>query len=246
MAGRWVLVITVFVVVLTSGCGDPATRPLLTPSPRVTTTSVPTTSPTALPLLEFDITGVNFFEDPVGSLRFLLEVRNTNDFDVEDVKATISLKGTEGEDVDCQSGYARLDVLRAGDTAPIMVVFFLRGPEFSTYEVEIRGQKADYLAGLLHQDLRVVDEVGRIGQWVPYEVLGQVYNDGGGDAESVTLIVTCHGIDGKVVAVGTGRPTERTIPAGGSSDFLVSMGAVAGDIASCRVQVEGLVSGYSD
>jgi hypothetical protein len=242
MAGRRVIAAILFIVALTSGCGEAATTPPSTPSPLATSTSVPEPTSTPLPLPAFDITGVNFYEDPVGSLRFLLEVRNKNDLDMEDVKATVFLRDTDGELVDSQSAYARLDLLSAGETAPVMAVFFLRRPEFATYEVEIRAREADYLAGLLHPDLRVVDEEGRIGQWVPYEVLGRVHNAGVRDAESVTLVVTCHDAVGKVVAVGTGRPAERTIPPDRSADFLVSIGAVAGEIASCRVQVEGLIA----
>ncbi len=246
MATERIIVIIVFLLAPTSGCGNAVTTPLPTPSPAVTTTLVPDPSPTPLAPLVFDISGLSFYEDPVGSLRFLLEVRNTNNFDVEGVKATVILRDAEGQIVDSSSGCARLDVLRAGDTAPIMVVFFLRAPEFFAFEVEIQGREGDYLAGLLHPHLRVVEEMGRVGEWVPYEVLGQVQNAGDRDAESVTLVVTCYGVDGKVVAVSSGCPTNGTIPAGGSSDFVVSIGAVAGQIVSCRAQVEGLIGSYVD
>jgi len=246
MAGKWAIVIILLIIALTSGCGNLVTTPVPTPSPLATTTLVPDPSPTPVPPLVFDISGMNFYEDPVGSLRFLLEVRNMNDFDVEGVKATVSLQDAEGQIVDSRSGYARLDVLRAGGTAPIVVVFFLRAPEFSAYKVEIEGQEADYLAGLLHTHLQVVEETGRVGQWVPYEVLGQIQNAGDRDAESVTLAVTCYDVGGKVVAVASGRPTDRTIPAGGSSDFVVSIGALAGEIVSCEAQAEGLTASYVD
>jgi len=244
VAGKQVIITIVSTVVLTNGCGNAVTTPLVTAPPQVTATLVPESSPTPFRPLVFDILGTNFYEDPVGSLRFLLEVRNMNDFDVEDVRATVILQDAEGGTVSSGSGHARLDALRAGDTAPIMVVFFLEAPEFSAYEVEIQGREADYLAGLLHPHLRVIDDMGRVGEWVPYEVLGKVHNAGDRDAESVSLVVTCYAADGKVVAVGSGRPAERTIPAGGSSDFLVSIGAVAGEIASCTVQVEGLIVNY--
>jgi hypothetical protein len=234
-------IIIVFVVVLIGGCTNAATSPLMTPVPHVAATLVPEPSPTPLPPLAFDLLGTNFYEDPVGSLRFMLEVRNMNGFDVEGVKAIVSLQDAEGQTVGSESGYARLDILRTGDTTPMMVVFFLESPEFSAYEIEIQGHEADYLAGLLHPDLQVLDDIGRIGEWVPYEVLGQVYNAGDRDAMSVTLAVTCYDLDGRVVGVGTGHPEERAIPAGSSSDFMVSLGAVAGEIAGYKVQVEGLI-----
>lgn len=246
MAGKQVIATVLLAVTLTSGCGNAASTPPITPSPPATTLPVSEPSPTPLPPLAFDTLGMNSYEDPVGSLRFLLEVRNTNNFDVQGVKATVFLQDGEGKIVDSQSGYARLDVLRAGETAPVMIVFFLGAPEFSTYEVEIEGREADYLAGLLYRYLQVVEQTGRVGEWVPYEVLGQVDNTGGRDAESVTMIVTCYDLDGKVVAVSTGRPTERRIRAGGSSDFLISIGALAGEIANCKVQVQGLIANHSD
>jgi hypothetical protein len=235
------LIIGLLVVILASGCENAVPIPTVTPSPRVTATLVPEPSPTPPPPLAFEILGVNSYEDPVGSLRFLLEVRNTNDFDVEGVTATVSLQDADGQMVDFGSGYAKLDILGAGDTAPVMLVFFLKAPEFSAYDIEIQGQEADYMASLLHPELQIVDDSGRVGQWVPYEVLGEVHNMGDRDAKSVALVVTCYDVDGKIVAIGTGRPAERSIPAGSSSDFLISMGAVAGEIASYRVQVEGLM-----
>ena len=89
--------------------------------------------------------------------------------------------------------------------------------------------------------LEIVDPSGRVGEWVPYEVLGKVHNASSLDAESVTLAVTCFDAQGRIVAIGTGRPDDRFIPAGESSEFLVSLGAVAGDVDRCRVQVEGLI-----
>ncbi len=246
MAGKRLIVTIVIILGLTSGCGNAVGTPVVTPSPPAETTVVPKPSPPPRPSLVFDILGVNSYEDPVGSLRFLLEVRNMNDFDVENVKATVFLHDTDGQTIQSETGYARLDVLRTGGRLHIMVVFFLASPEFSTYEVQIEGQEADYLAELLHQDLQIVEQTGRVGQWVPYEVLGQVHNAGGRDAESVNLVVACYDDDGKVVAVGTGRPAERVIPVGDSADFLVSIGAVAGEIANCNVQAEGLIANYAD
>lgn len=236
------LIIALSMAGLTCGCAGSMPTSVATPSPPETTTRVLAPTPTPVPPLSFDILGVNFYEDPVGSLRFLAELRNTNDFDVEGLEVEVSLLGPAGQTVASQAGYARLDVLRAGDTAPVIVVFLLESPDFSAYEVQIRAQKADYLAELLHRDLQVVDDAGRVGEWVPYEVLGEVQNPGGRDARSVTLVVTCYDVDGKVVGVATGRPAESTIPAGGSSEFLISVDAVAGEIASYKVQVEGLLA----
>jgi hypothetical protein len=241
---KQLFIIGVLTAFLASGCDNAVATPPMTPSPRATATFIAEPSPMPPPLLAFEILGMNYYEDPVGSLRFLLEVRNMNHFDVEGVRAAVFLQDADGQIVDSQYGYAKLDILRRGDTAPIMVVFFLEAPEFSTYDIEIEGQEADYMAALLHPDLRIADDFGRVGQWVPYEVLGEVQNVGDWDAKSITLVVTCYDVDGKVVAVGTGRPAERAIPAGSSSDFLVSVGAVAGEIASCKVQVEGLIANY--
>ncbi len=247
MARRLLTALSVSVCVLTSGCGRNAVgAPVRAPFGTPSATLAPEPSPTLRPRLAFDISGQNHYEDSVGSLRFLLEVRNVNDFDVEGAKATVILKDAEGRTVDSRSGYSRLDVLRAGNATPIVVVFFLGAKEFSSYEVEVEGQEAGYLAGLLHQDLQVVEEWGRVGEWVPYEVLGHVENSGDRDAESVTLVVACRDADGKMVAVGSGRPEQRTILAGNSADFLISLDSIAGEIASCQVQVEGLVAPYTE
>lgn len=243
MAGKRALIIVATLVALNGACGNAPPSGPMTPPSEVTSTAAPPEPTATLTLAPaFEVSGINYYEDPVGSLRFLLEVRNLNDFALEDVRATVCLSEAEGRIMYCQSGYARLDLVNATDTAPILVVFFLNAPAFSDYEVTIEGRRADYLAGLLHRHLHIVEDVVREGQWVPYEVLGRVNNTGTESAESVSLVVTCYDTDGKVVAVATGRPTETTLSPGASSDFLVSIGAVADEIASCRVQAEGLVS----
>jgi hypothetical protein len=181
------------------------------------------------------------YEDPVGSLRFLLDVENANDYPVERVRASVVLRDEEGRTVASQSAYARLDLLGAAERAPVLVVFFLVSPDFATHDISVDAHKADYLMQLLNPTLEIVDPSGRVGEWVPYEVLGEVHNASRLEAESVTLAVTCFDAQGRIVAIGTGRPDDRSIPAGESSEFLVSLGAVAGHVDRCRVQVEGLI-----
>lgn len=243
MSGKRIAATIVLVALAIVACGNPTPAPLEVPQLQATPTITAQPSPTPPAPLAFEVLGENLYEDPVGSLRFLFEVRNINDFDVESLRATVILRDADGEPVASQSGYSRLDVVRLGDTAPVMVVFFLVAPDFATHEVKIEAQEADYLSGLLHPRLAVVDEEGRVGQWVPYEVLGEVQNRGNSAAQSVTVVITCYNEDGNVVAVGTGAPEQRVIPAGGSSEFLASIGAVSGEIATCKVQVEGLTVG---
>lgn len=235
----WTLVL---VAILVAACASPTNLPVESPQPRTTPAFTPRPSPTTQPPLRFEIRGENLYEDAVGSLRLLFEIRNLNPFEVEDVRTTVILRDAEGQTVASQYAYARLNVLRPGGTSPVMVVFFLGAPGFFTYDVDVDAEKAEYLAGMLHPALEIVDDVGRVGQWVPYEVLGEVQNVGDSDADSVTLVVTCYDEDGRLVAIGTGAPQERTIPVGASSEFLVSIGAVAGEIASFKVQVQGLIA----
>jgi hypothetical protein len=239
------VVVLLFLLLGASACGcggDGETYSAPTPSRQPTPTVFVRPSPTPTPPLTFDTYGETFHEDPVGSQRFLFEVRNTNDFATERVWATVNLRDAEGQLVASQSGYARLDRLDPGQSAPVLVVFFLSSPDFASYEISIEAHKADYLQELLHGDLRVTEETTRVGEWVPYEVLGQVHNATEVDAESVTLLVTCYDVQGRVVAVNTGRPAKRTIGAGESSDFMVTVGAVAGEVATCSTQVEGLIA----
>jgi hypothetical protein len=241
MSRNLVAVALVAIGMLMGACANRTTTFIDSPQPQTTPAFTPPPSPTAPPALAFEIQGENLYEDPVGSLRLLFEVRNLNPLTVEDLRVTVTLRDAGGETVASQFAHARLNVLRAGDSAPAMVVFFLGAPGFSSYEVGVYAEEGGYLAGLLHPGLEIVDDLGRVGEWVPYEVLGQVQNVGASDAESVTLVVTCYDEDGRVVAIGSGAPKERTIPAGGSSEFLVSIGALAGEIASYKVQVQGLV-----
>jgi hypothetical protein len=216
----------------------PEVPPPRPPTPTITPRPTPVSTPT--PALE--ITAENVYEDAVGSLRLLLEVRNANDYPVEGVRTTVVLRDEGGKVVSSESAYAKLDLLEPNDIASVLVVFFLANPPYATHHIHIDAKRADYLQDLLHPALEVVAVSGRIGEWVPYEVVGQVHNAGHKDAEAVTLFVTCHDAQERLVAIGTGRPASRAIPAGGTSEFLISVGAVAGGIESCRVQVEGLLS----
>lgn len=239
MRATHILVLLLMAVSLTA-CLDATQVPeVVAPRPPTPTIPAPSPTPTASPVLE--TFSENMYEDPVGSLRFLLDVENANDYPVEGVRASVALQDEEGRTVASQSGYARLDLLGPGERAPVMVVFFLASPDFATHDIRIDAQKADYLMQLLNPRLEIVDPSGRVGEWVPYEVLGKVHNASSLDAESVTLAVTCFDVQGRIVAIGTGRPDDRTIPAGESSEFLVSLGAVSGDVDRCRVQAEGLI-----
>jgi hypothetical protein len=238
MRATHILVLLMMAVFLTACIDAPEVPQPVTPRPP--TPTIPRSSPTPTPSPAVEASSETMYEDPVGSLRFLLDVENASDYAVEQVRATVVLQDEEGRTIASQSAYARLDLMGPGQSAPVMVVFFLASPDFATYHVRIDARKADYLTELLNPALEVVDVSGRVGEWVPYEVLGKVHNASGVDAESVTLAVTCFDVQERVVAISTGRPDNRLIPAGESSEFLVSLGALAGDVHRCRVQVEGL------
>jgi hypothetical protein len=228
--------------VLICACGNGEIAPGATPSTQPTPTLVARRSSTPTPVLTFETFRETAYQDSVGSTRFLFEVRNSNDFATERVQATVKLRDAEGSLLASETGYAKLDLLEPGGLAPVLVVFFLSSPDFASYEINIDAHRADYLLELLHGDLEIAEEVTRVGEWVPYEVLGQVRNTADIDADSVTLVVSCHGADGRIVAVGTGRPESRYVAAGESSEFLVTVGDVAGDVDSCTVRVEGLIA----
>jgi hypothetical protein len=199
-------------------------------------------SPTPTPLLTFETSGETVYLDSVGSTRFLFEIRNTNQAATERVWARVDLYDAEGLLMASQTAYARLDTLEPDGSAPVLVVFFLSSPDFASYEISVGAHEADYLPELVHSGLELAEEQTRVGEWVPYEVLGEVRNDTDVDAESVTLVVSCHDAEERVVAVGTGRPESRDIGAGQSSQFLVTVGHVAGEVENCTVQVEALIS----
>lgn len=242
LPGRRTVLPLLLLGALICACGNGQSAPGATPSREPTPNLVARPSPTPNPLLTFETFGETAYQDSVGSTRFLFEVRNTNEFATERVRATVNLRDAEGLLLASQAAYARLDLLDPGGSAPVLAVFFLSSPDFASYEISIDAHKADYFLELLHGDLEIAEEVTRVGEWVPYEVLGQVRNVTDIDAESVTLVVTCHDADGRIVAVGTGRPENRCIGAGESSEFLVTVGNVAGDVEACSVRVEGLIA----
>jgi len=242
MSGRLTVVPLLALGALLCACGDGQSAPEAIPFREPTPTLVARPSPTPTPLLTFETSAESVHQDSVGSTRFLFEVRNTSQIATERVGATINLHDAEGQLLASQTAYARLDILEPGGSAPVLVVFFLSSLDFASYEISIEAHQADYLPELVHGGLEIAEEQTRVGEWVPYEVLGEVRNDTDIDAESVTLVVSCRDAEGRIVAVGTGRPESRYVGAGESSEFLVTVGHVAGDVETCTVQVEGLIS----
>jgi hypothetical protein len=179
-------------------------------------------------------------------LRFLFQAQNLSTFPVERVQATVSLRNGEGQVLAQRSAYAKSDLLRPGESAPVLVVFFLTSPAFDSYDIDLQAHRADYVAELLHPALEIVDLSGRVGEWVPYEVLGRVVNTGEHDVGSVMVTATCFDSQGRTVAIVSGGPEQRLIPAGESSEFLLSVGSMAGEIADCEARAEGLTPHDTD
>ena len=242
MRAGHVLILLVATVLL-AACAQPQARSLEVPTPPIATLP-PEPSPTPTTQPSIGTGAVNMYQDPVGSLRFLFEVKNRNDYPVERVRATIFLRDGDDREIAAQSAYARMDLLKPGESAPVLMVFFLASPEFASYDIELEAHRADYLQELLHPSLEVVDLSGRVGQWVPYEVVGRVVNSGDSDAESVAVIAGCFDSQGRMAAIVSGKPEQRFIPAGESSEFLLSVGSLAGSIVDCRVYAEGLVANH--
>ncbi len=228
--------------VLLAACTEPAADRPAVPTPPVTATLSPDPSATPTPAPSMGTATANVYQDPAGSLRFLFEVRNLSRFPVERVRATIRLRDEDDQVIAWQSAYARTDVLSPGEAASVLVVFFLTSPEFDSHEIGVDAHRADYLLELVHPALEIVDLSGRVGQWVPYEVLGRVLNAGEGDAESVRVVASCFDSQGRVAAIISGRPEHRLIPAGESSEFLLSVGSTAGDIVGCKARAQGLLT----
>jgi len=222
-----------------AACASPAIVKPEAPTP--TATRLPGPSPTPTPAAVLEISATSSYSDPVGSLRFLFQVTNISPFPVERVCATVYLEDGEGELIAQQRAYAKSDLLKPGESAPVLVVFFLTSPEYARYDIAAEGHSADYLSEHLHPALEIEGLSGRVGEWVPYEVLGRVLNAGEHDVESVMVTANCFDSQGRTTAIVSGAPEQRSIPAGESSDFLLSVGSMAGEIAHCEALVEGLI-----
>lgn len=239
--------LTLFVVTaLLAACGAPEVKAPEAPTPAPTATRRPRPSPTPTPSPALQASAPSSYRDPVGSLRFMFQVKNLSEFAVEQVRATVSLKNGEGEVIAEQSAYARLDLLRPAELAPVLVVFFLTSPEYADYDISVDGARADRLAELLHPALEIVELSGRVGEWVPYEVLGRVLNSSEQDVEAVLVTAYCFDSQGRTTAIVSGGPEQRAIPAGESSEFLLSVGSSAGEIAACAARAEGLAPQLTD
>jgi hypothetical protein len=240
---RLLRALTVFVPVsMLCACSGPPGHIAATPSPPATSTVSPRPAPSATPAPSLDTTPATVYEDPVGSLRFLFEVTNLSEFPLERVRASVDLRARGGALLSSQEAYAKVGLLQPGESAPVLVVFFLSNPDFSSYEIRVEAARADYLLALMCPELEIADLSARVGEWVPYEVLGRVLNAGESDAESVTVTASCVDSEGRIAAIISGSPEQRLIPAGESSEFLLSVGSTAAPIAECRARAEGLIA----
>jgi hypothetical protein len=240
---RLLRLLTVFAPVsILCACGGPPSHIRATPTPPATSTVSLLHAPSATPAPSLDTTPATVYEDAVGSLRFLFEVTNLSEFPLERVRASVDLRAQGGTLLASQEAYAKVDLLHPGESAPVLVVFFLSNPDFASYEIRAEAARADYLLALMYPELEIADLSARVGEWVPYEVLGRVLNQGQSDAESVTVTATCVDSEGRIAAIISGSPEQRFIPAGESSEFLLSVGSTAAPIAECHARADGLIA----
>jgi len=189
-------------------------------------------------LVSIEVSKINPYETPVGSLWFLGEVENTSGANVEGVRVVVSLYDEDSRMVATESSFTELNLIPPGDRAPFAVLF-TDPPRFREYAATAQGVAVAAREGAEYQDLEAVNCIGEAGEYSTYIIKGEVKNLGQFDAESVVVVVTAYDAQGRVVAIRDTYAESEVIPAGGSSPFTAHLSPAAGMVVTYTVQVRG-------
>jgi len=189
-------------------------------------------------LVSIEVSKINPYETPVGSLWFLGEAENTSGVNVEGVRVVVSLYDEEGQMVATESSFTELNLILPGDKAPFAVLF-KDPPRFREYAATAQGVAVAAREGVEYLNLEAVNCSGEATEYSTYTISGEVRNVGRFDAESVVVVVTAYDVQGRVIAVRGAYAEAEVIPAGGSSPFTARLSPAAGTVVTYTVQVRG-------
>ena len=201
----------------------------------------PTNTTPAQTVTAAEVVDINSFTDSIDALHFIGLVRNTGTVDLEFVEITVTLRDANNTLVAVESGYTSLDVVPVGQVSPFSVLFLEAPAEWSTYEIDIQGEEADFLDP--YTEFEVVSSTGRIPSFGGYEIVGEIRNTGVANAEFVEVIAVLYDVNNRILGVDFTFTEFDIVEAGGTSPFsLIALSTADGAIDHYDLFIEGSVA----
>ncbi len=209
---------------------------LIIPEPE-DSSGAPTATPTPFPLT---VQGVNFVENPPGTLWCFGEVANPGGSVLSEMVIGVNLFDANGELLASQAAYTALDVVPIGQTVPFAVPFDDPPASFAQYQVA--AISAVPLLGKTRYALTlnpVEVSATQIGEQT-YRVSGQLENTGTDDVESIKLVVAAYDEAGKILAERQATLKVVILRSGARTPFQLDLTIPDATVSRYGVQAQAL------
>jgi hypothetical protein len=221
--------------------GPPTTTlipPTDTPLPPTDTPLRPTDTPVPTPMpppkSAFEILSHVGYEDTIGFLHVVGEIRNNADATGEFIEIVGTFYDEAGGVVGTSFTYTTIDLVPAGGKSPFEIVS--EKPQgYHHYKLQVSDQRTSELplAGLqILSHSSSADSIGFL------HIVGEVQNNSGKDVEFVKIIATLYNAAGQVIGTGFTYTASDIIAIGQTSPFEIIFDRHEG-MATYELQVEG-------
>ena len=197
----------------------------------------PTATPTPFPLT---VQGVNFVENPPGTLWCFGEVANPGGSTLSEMVVGVNLFDADGNLLASQAAYTALDIVPIGQTVPFAVPFDDPPSSFAQYQVAaisavpLLGETRYYL------DLNPVEvSATQVGDNT-YRISGQLENTGTDSVETIKLVVTAYGDAGQVLALRQVTLDVKVLLGGARTPFQIDLTIPDAVVSRYGVQAQAL------
>lgn len=153
-------------------------------------------TPTPVPLA---VQGLALYPTAVGGVWCMGEILNTTESPMTNLQAKVTLVDAAGALLNSDIVLAAADYLPSGKIAPFAVLF--EGPVPDDVDIQVDLVRAEHVSDITAAfvPLTVGDAEGAFAG-PQYRVSGQVVNEAGGSMARITVVVTLHDAEGRVLA----------------------------------------------
>lgn len=227
---------------IANGIIDPRTlqigQQLIIPPPE-DDSGAPTPTPTPFPA---DVRGVNFIENPPGTLWAFGDVVNPGNETLSELVVEINLFDADGKLLASQAAFTALDVLPEGQSVPFAIPFDTPPSSFAQYQarvvaaVPLLGNTRYYL------DLNPIEVSAAQIADSSFRITGQLENSGTSDTTAIKLVVVAYDDNGKMVAQRQVSLAVKILRSNARTPFEVDLIIPQATVTRYEVQAQGLQS----
>ncbi len=225
-----------------NGIIDPRTlqigQVLIIPEPE-DESGAPTPTPTPYPA---NIRGVNFVENPPGTLWAFGSVTNPGSSTLSEMVVEVNLFDAEGKLLASKAAFTGLDVLPSGQSVPFAVPFDEPPSSFAQYQVAVVAAVPLLGNTRYYLDLTPIEVSAVQISESTYRITGQLENSGSGNAESIKLMVVAYDDTGKIVAQRQVKLDVVVLRSNARTPFAVDITIPDATVSRYEVQAQGLQS----